>query len=63
MKLIKKKFIKISSKGEISFSFSIKEIFNKNKFYIKDNKNCLLLNRINYINSIKKFIYYKKNIF
>ena len=63
MKLIKKKIIQISSKGEINFIYSISKSFNKSKFYIKDNKNSLLSKKSYQFNSFKKSINYKKNIF
>ena len=63
MKLIQKKIAQISSKGNITFIFSSSKTFNKNKFFIKDNKNSLLSKKSYQFNSLKKSINYKKNIF
>lgn len=63
MKLIKKKIVQISSKGDINFIFSTSKNPNKSKFYIKDNKNSLLFKKSYQYNSFKKLISYKKNIF
>ena len=63
MKLIEKKIIQISSKGDINFVFSNLKNLNKSKFYIKDNKNSLLSKKSYQFNSFKKSLNYKKNIF
>ena len=63
MKLIEKKIIQISSKGDINFTFSNLKNFNKRKFYIKDNKNSILSKKSSQFNSFKKSLNYKKNIF
>ena len=63
MKLIQKKIIQISSKGDINFTFSNLKNFNKRKFYIKDNKNSILSKKSSQFNSFKKSLNYKKNIF
>lgn len=63
MKLVKKKIIQISSKGDITFIFSTSKNFTKNKFYVKDNKTSLLSKKSSKFNSFKKSFDYKKNIF
>ena len=63
MKLIQKKIVQISSKGDINFIFSLTKNSNKNKFYIKDNKNSILSKKSSQFNSFKKSLNYKKNIF
>ena len=63
MKLIQKKIAVISSTGNINFIFLVSKKSNKNKFFIKDNKNSLLSKtpyKFNYFNKSSK---YKKNIF
>lgn len=63
MKSLQKKIVIISSKGDVNFVFSTSKNHNKNKFYINDNKNSLLLQKSYKLQSLKKFINYKKNIF
>lgn len=63
MRLVKKKIIQISSKGEINFVFSISKNINKNKFFIKDNKNSVLFKNLYKLNFFRKLINFKKNIF
>lgn len=63
MKLSQKKIAKISSKGNINFTFSISKSFNKIKFNIKDNKNSFLSKNSSKFSLLKKSLNYKKNMF
>lgn len=62
MKLVKKKIIQISSKGDTSLTFSTSKNLNKHKFNIKDNKNSLLSKKSHKFNFSKKSNGYKKKI-